>query len=177
MQDDPQKLRVGLNSALESVHSVPLILGLILIVFYEANDTEGGDWVRRLRIVQLLNAYLAQKHHKLLHEQEHQNQFNLIQRVFIFFLFFLFLFGKSIENIEMDRKALDFDLNALLSYASANVTGFPPSPSNFTVSKVLAFSVYTNICMCVCVCMRFWILIFGLCVEWLVWAWAIEPDV
>ncbi|KAL6293108.1 hypothetical protein ACE6H2_001250 [Prunus campanulata] len=35
----------------------------------------------------------------------------------------------------MDRKALDFDLNALLSYASANVTGFPPSPSYFTVSK------------------------------------------
>ncbi|CAB4293228.1 unnamed protein product [Prunus armeniaca] len=35
----------------------------------------------------------------------------------------------------MDRKALDFDLKALLSYASANVTGFPPSPSNFTVSK------------------------------------------
>lgn len=35
----------------------------------------------------------------------------------------------------MDRKALDFDLNSLLSYASANVTGFPHSPSNFTVSK------------------------------------------
>ncbi|CAN6551328.1 unnamed protein product [Malus baccata var. baccata] len=33
------------------------------------------------------------------------------------------------------RTPLDFDLNALLSYASANVHGFPPSPSNFTVSK------------------------------------------
>ncbi|KAB2599358.1 acyl-CoA dehydrogenase family member 10 [Pyrus ussuriensis x Pyrus communis] len=33
------------------------------------------------------------------------------------------------------RTPLDFDLNALLSYASANVHGFPPSSSNFTVSK------------------------------------------
>ncbi|PRQ39277.1 putative acyl-CoA dehydrogenase/oxidase, protein kinase [Rosa chinensis] len=31
--------------------------------------------------------------------------------------------------------ANELDLDALLRYAAANVTGFPPSPSNFTVSK------------------------------------------
>ncbi|KAF7834533.1 putative acyl-CoA dehydrogenase IBR3 [Senna tora] len=29
----------------------------------------------------------------------------------------------------------DFDVNALLRYASANISGFPPSPSQFTVSQ------------------------------------------
>ncbi|PRQ44564.1 putative protein kinase [Rosa chinensis] len=31
--------------------------------------------------------------------------------------------------------ANDLDLDALLRYAASNVTGFPPSPSNFTFSK------------------------------------------
>lgn len=71
--------------------------------------------------------------------------------------------------------ALQLDENALLRYASANVDGFPLSPSTFTVSQV-SFSLHFLSLS------RFFVQLWRLnffcwSVKFSVRAWAIEPDV
>lgn len=70
------------------------------------------------------------------------------------------------------QAAHEFDYDALCRYASAHVSGFPVSPSTFTVKQVFLCFFFHSLCT-VFICVNFFFLAFVI----LVWPWTIQPDV